>query len=303
MENEKEVQPYQKSLMSFDPIVLFRDAARKWLLVVVVAVICGIGSYIYTDSGYTPWYATEATLVLTTRDSSSTVYNNLDSTSSLATVFTEILNSSVMRNNVLDELQMDSFSGSISASAIESTNLLTVRVMARDPRTAFRVIEVLLERHEMVTYAVMGDIVLEVLEPPTVPMRPSNSVDSASSMKKTMVLVAVGMFALLVVLSYFKDVVRSKEEAEQKLDCWCLGEIYHERKKRKLGDVLRRRKQSILITHPETGFRYVTTMSKLRRRVEQHIHKGKVLTWSPWIIPRGKTLKNRMAQNQAWSFI
>ena len=48
MEQEKELQPYQKSLLPFDPIVLLRDALKKWALILVVAVICGMGAYIYT---------------------------------------------------------------------------------------------------------------------------------------------------------------------------------------------------------------------------------------------------------------
>ena len=151
MEQNQQIQAYQKTLLPFDPVVLFRDSLSKWALVLVIALICGMAAYVYTDTGYVPRYRTEATLVLTTRDSASTVYNNLDSTATLATVFSEILNSSVMRNNVLKELGMDSFNGTISASSIESTNLLTVQVAALDPRTAFQVIDVLLKEHEMVT--------------------------------------------------------------------------------------------------------------------------------------------------------
>ena len=289
MEKNQQIQAYQKTLFPFDPVVLLRDSLRKWALILVVALICGMGAYIYTDTGYIPYYRTEATLVLTTRDSASTVYSNLDSTATLATVFTEILNSSVMRNRILDELGMDSFTGTIYATAIESTNLLTVQVSALDPRTAFQVIDVLLEKHEIVTYSVMGDIVLEVLEPPVVPVRPYNAVNARSAFTKVTILVAAALFVLMVILAYFKDVIRSKDEAEQKLDCWCLGEIYHERKRIKLKDRLRKRKQSILITHPETGFRYVSTMSKLRRRVEQHMQKGKIVMVTSVMENEGKS--------------
>ena len=289
MEQKQKVQAYQHTMMPFDPLVLLRDAAKKWVFILVVAIICGMFAYVYTDTGYVPWYSTQATLVLTTRDSASTVYNNLDSTTTLATIFTEILNSSVMRNSILNELGMDSFNGSIYASAISETNLLTVQVVARDPRTAFQVMRVLLEKHEIITYEVMGDIVLEVLEPPVVPVGPANAVNAITAFRNVTALVAAALYALMVVLAYFRDVVRSKDEAEQKLDCWCLGEIYHEHKRMTLKDRLRGRKRGILITHPETGFRYLTTMSKLRRRVEQHMHKGKVLMITSVMENEGKS--------------
>ena len=289
MDNENQMQTFDQSFLPYDPIVLLLDAARKWLLVVVIAVICGIAAFIYTDSGYVPVYRTESTLVLTTRDSSSSVYDKLNSTTELALVFSEILNSSVMRNNILNELGMDSFNGTIEASAIESTNLLTVRVTAGDPRTAFRVMEVLLEHHDMVTYEVMGNIVLEVLQKPVVPTYPANAANAESTMKKAMVLSAVAAYGVLVMVSYFSSVVRSKDEAEEKLDCWCLGEIRHERKKRTWKQILLRKKRSILITHPETDFGYVTTMSKLRRRVEQHMSGGKVLMVTSVMENEGKS--------------
>lgn len=272
---EKELNPYQKSLLPFDPVVLVLDACRKWVLVLVVALVAGMASYVYTDSGYVPWYETNCTLVLTTRDSASSVYDNLNSTTTLANVFSEVLNSSVMRSNILDELQMDSFNGSIWASAIEETNLLTVSVRGRDPRTIFRVMQVLLEKHGMVTYEVMGDIVLEVLEPPVVPTSPSNWTNASHAFKMATLVAGAATFALLMILAYFKDVVRSKEEADEKLSCWCLGEIRHERKKRTLKEILVRKKRSILITEPQTGFRFVTTMGKLSRSVEQRLPKDK----------------------------
>ena len=87
--DEKELNPYQKSFLPFDPVVLVREVMGKWLLIAAVALIVGLGAYVYTDSGYVPQYSTGATLVLTNRDSSSTVYDNLNATSTLATVFSE----------------------------------------------------------------------------------------------------------------------------------------------------------------------------------------------------------------------
>lgn len=286
---ENELNPYQKTLLPFDPIVLVRDAAGKWILVLVIALIAGMFAYIYTDSMYVPFYRTSATLVLTTRDSASTFYDSLDATSSLATVFTEVLNSSVMYNNIVRELGVDSFQGSIYAAAIESTNLMTVQVTAADPRTAFQVIQILLEQHDMVTYEIMGDIVLEVLEPPVVPVGPANHTDSGRSFVLVCGVAAAAVFAVLIILAYFKDVVRSREEAEAKLDCWCLGEIQHESKNLSLMELLLQKKRSILITDPQTQFRYVTTMGKLSRRVEQNMRGGKVLLVTSVMENEGKT--------------
>lgn len=286
MEKERQVPMKDQSLMPFALRVLIVDAARKWMLILVVAVIFGMGAYIYADTGYVPSYRTSATLVLTTRDSASSIRTNLDAAADLAGVFTEILNSSVMRNTILKELDMTAFSGTILASAIPETNLLTIDVTAGDPGTAFRVLQVLLDSHGMVTYEVMGDIVLEVLEYPVVPTGPENAADAGQAMVLATAGAGGAIFVLLVVLAYFKDVVRSREEAEQKLNCWCLGELPHERKRHTFRS---HKKKHILITDPETSFRYVANLNKLRRRVGQHMQKGKVLMVTSVLENEGKS--------------
>ena len=49
------------------------------------------------------------------------------------------------------------------------TNLLTLRVTDANPRTAFLVTKAIVENHQVVSYQVMGDLVLEVLQEPKVP--------------------------------------------------------------------------------------------------------------------------------------
>ena len=114
-------------LLPFDPIVLIMDVAKRWLLVVLAALAVGVGTYIYTDLTYQPVYQTTTTFVVTTRGSSATVYNNLSSTTSVAGIFTDLLNSSLLRKSILESLGTDSFDGTISASAVADTNLLNMR--------------------------------------------------------------------------------------------------------------------------------------------------------------------------------
>lgn len=289
METVEKQNDFLSQGMLFDPVVILRDVARKWFLVVVLAVVIAVAAFIMADQLYTPVYESSATLVVTTHTSFTTVYDNIDSATSLAAVFSEILNSSVMRKSVLESLNMTGFSGSIEASCIQQTNLLVLKVRASDPRTAFLVIRALIENHEAVTYEVIGDINVEVLQYPAVPMAPVNPSNARSFMKRVLILAAAGVCAVLAVLSLFRDAVRSRTEAEKKLECWCLGEIRHERKAKSFRDLVSRKKRGILVTRPETGFQYVTTLNKLARRVRQHMRGGKVLAVTSVAENEGKT--------------
>ena len=170
MEKKNELHMGEPGTLAFDPIVMLLDVAKRWLLILLAALMVGVGSYIVTDIQYSPVYRTTTTYVVTTRSTTSTVYSNLSSTTSLASVFTELLNSSILRKAILQETGAVSFDGSINAQVVPETNLLTVTVTASDPKTAFQVAQAIIDHHESVTYLVVDGIALEVLQNPTVPM-------------------------------------------------------------------------------------------------------------------------------------
>ncbi len=289
MEIKQDPHPHENDLLPFDPIVILRDVLSQWLLILTVAIIAGIGAFVIKESTYTPQYRSTATLVVTSRDASRSVYNNIDSAEKLASVFTEILNSSVLERKVVEQLGMSHFDGTITASKIGDTNLMTLSVQGDDPRTVFLVIRTIIDSHDVVTYDVVGNIVVETLQAPTVPTAPLNSSGASSSMKKTMLIAAAIACALLAFLSYTRDCVRSRAEAEKKLNCWCLGEIPHEAKHKTIKDLLKREKRSILLTRPDTSFLYVSTIGKIRHRVERYMHDGNVLMVTSIMENEGKS--------------
>ena len=278
-----------EGFLSYDPIILVRDVCKRWLQIIVIAVLAGVAAYILTDLTYEPVYTTNATMVVTTRSSANTVYSNLSSTTTLAGVYTELLNSSLFRKTIVENSGIGSFDGTITAEQITDTNLMTLRVTASDARTAYLVIRTILENHESLTYEVVGNVTLEVLQDPVVPTSPSNWNAASYRMKQMTVLAAAGAAALFLLLSYVGDTVRSGTEAQKKLNCHYLGEIPHERKYKTLLSWLRHKKSGILITNPVTSFRFLETIRKLRRRIEQRMAGGKVLMITSVLENEGKS--------------
>lgn len=290
----------QESLLSFDPIVILMDVVKRWYLILLAAMVAAMGVYVHTVTSYVPQYTTNTTFVVSAQGSSATVYQNLSATTNLATVFSEVLNSSLLRKTVEEAMDGESFTGTIEASAIAETNLLTMRVTAENPRTAFLATKAVIEYHSVVSYQVMGDTVLEVLQQPRVPTQPSNPISAASQAKKGGLYAAVAMCALLAILSYLKDTVRSRKEASKKLYCRVLAEMKHEKKYKTLRAALKHKKTGILITRPTTSFAYTETVRTLRRKVEQHMPRdGKVILITSVLENEGKST---VAVNLALSF-
>ena len=289
MEMKQKSQYTGQSLLLFDPIIVLRDLMQKWFLILVIAVFLAVTAFVVADQIYVPVYESNATLVVTTHTSFTSVYDNISSASSLATVFSDILNSSVLRKRILEQQSLMGFTGTITSSVLKSTNLLSVRVQADDPRTAFLVIQAIIENHDIVTYDVVGNISVEVLQYPVVPTAPVNRNNAWDVMRSVLIISIAGLCVLMAFLSISSNRVRSRAEAERKLDCWCLGEIFHENKTKSFRELFSRKKKSILITRPETGFQYVSTIGRLCRRIEQHMHRGRVLMVTSVMENEGKS--------------
>ncbi len=289
MDNTKEMHTSGAGLLPFDPIVLVRDVLKQWLVIVLAVAVVGVGSYIWTDLSYQPVYKTNATFVVTTRGSSTTVYSNLTSTSSVASLFTELLNSSIMRKNIMQEMGVTWLDASVSTTVIPNTNLITMTVTSHDPRTAFLTAQTIIDKHEELTYSFVDGIVIEVLQYPSVPVVPANSVNPMGQMKRMALVAALAAAAGLAFLSFRRNAVRSGAEAREKLDCGFLGEIPHENKYKTILSRLQRKKSSLLIDNPVVGFRFVETFRKLRRRVEQHMGSRKVLMVTSLLENEGKS--------------
>jgi len=289
MKKTKEFYTAESGLLPFDPIVLLQDVLKRWLLILLAAVMVGVGSYIAADMSYKPTYRANAVFVVTTRGSSTSVYSNLTSTSNVAALFTELMSSSLMRKTIMQEMGVSHLDATITSSVIPNTNLMNLTVTASDPRTAFLTAQTLIEHHESLTYTIVDGIIMEVLQYPSVPSAPSNYANASAKMEKMAILAGAATAVMLVFWSYMRDVVRSGNEARQKLDCDYLGEIPYEKKYKTLGSRLSRRKTSILINNPVTGFRYVENIRKLRRKVEQHMDGGKVVMVTSLLENEGKS--------------
>lgn len=289
MENTNEMHGGAGNFLPFDPIVVVRDVLKQWLLILLIALSVGVGAFIMTDMRYEPQYQSKVTFVVTTRGSSATVLSNLSSTSELASVFSELINSSVMRKNILAAMDSTYFDGTISASVVPQTNLLNMTVTASDPRTAFLVAQAIIDHHEKITYQVVDSVSLEVLKGAEVATAPMNRADAGDNFKKMLVLAGLAACAVFAGVSFLRDTVRSSQEVRKKLDCDYLGDIPHERKYKTLIAYLRRRKTGLLITNPVASFHFVENMRKLTRRVEQHMGTGKVLLVSSVKENEGKS--------------
>lgn len=251
-----------------------QDVIKRLHLIIVAALIAAMGAYVVTDYMYTPQFRCTTTFVVTAGGASTSTFSNLNAAENTATVFTEILNSSLLKQKVIEQMGVTSFDGSVNASTIKGTNLLNMTVQSSDPRAAFLVSKAIIEHHTIVSEQALGNVILEVLRHPTVPSYPSNSAGTRTWVKRAALAAAAAVTVLLAAQSYMSDKIRSRDEADMKLSCRVLGELYHERKYKHLKDMIRRKKKGILISDPLTSFMYTESVGKLSTRLDKRRHRG-----------------------------
>jgi capsular polysaccharide biosynthesis protein len=142
----------------------------------VIVAICISAILCYTSVcklTYTPTYTSSATFMVSAKDSTS-AYNSLTTTQSMASVFVEVFQSNVLREKIQEKMPNQSFDGTINTVTIPETNLMIVTVTSDEPDAAFRALNLLVDNYSSISDYVFSNAQLEVIKDPVVPVVPSN---------------------------------------------------------------------------------------------------------------------------------
>ena len=252
---------------SFDIKTILRDLSGAWVSIILIALSVALLATVFSAMMYHPNYTTKATM-LVKGSGRSNVYNDIYTSSQVASKFTEIVNSNVLQHKVAKAIGQKSFIGTASASNIADTNIIEISVTAPSAETSFMEMKAILENYDSVSDYVLDGVILKTLEPPRV----SEQADAGMSQYQIGFLAFLATFVLLVsglgYLSMRRDTIRTEKDIDTKLDTSLLVTVPHESTARNTKEKITREKRNLLITDPTLGFRYVEAMDKLARRVK-----------------------------------
>lgn len=225
---------------------LAKDVIRNFWAVILAGVIAFLGLYVAEYSVYKPEYKSEATLVVRAKAASSLAYTNLSASSEMASIYTKVFTQSAMEKMAAENAGYESFDGEIEASVHESTNLLNISVISSDPEKAYNLLSSVLKVYPNISDAVFSNSVIDIVSAPEMPTSPTNTISSSRRIQIAM-LVAAAQFALILVLSFFRDTVKNVKIFEKKIDAKLLGTISHERRPLPLWKRILGKKRGMLI--------------------------------------------------------
>ena len=248
-------------------------AVFKNLWIVVLLCISALLCYnAQARMFYEPVYTTTSTLMVSAKDSTS-AYNSLTTTQSMASVFVEVFQSNVLKEKVKEQMPDQKFSGTISTTTIPETNLLIISVTSPSPQMSFQGLTLVLENYESISDYLFANAQLEVIKAPEIPTAPSNPQDLSSKYPVVFVLAGVAGVAMIVALQVLRKTVQTPVSARRNIDARILRIIRHEEKNKTLRSKLMRRNSALLIDGPLISKRFIEDNLSLCSSVEYHMRK------------------------------
>lgn len=260
------------------------DILRHFRSIIFIALFCAIAADIFSVLRYEPSYRSEATFALKMEDQ-----HEIPGTSSnieeIATAFGYIISSNLFKTEITDDLNVHSLDGYYETSVLPNTNIIKISAVSNEPKTAYLMMNSMINRYRELSNLVLGDVNIELLQNISIPTQPFNPLNHEQILLRFGAIGMIAMILLWGILSFFSSTVKVKEDIE-KMQFPLLGCIPKESK------IYRSRlrllkKKSILITQMSTSFRYIEIIKKIRHKLESKQYQVIMVTSS--LENEGKT--------------
>ena len=257
-----------------EPYCILRQIRRNFWMVLVSAVLFILVAYIVTTLIITPSYGCTATFVVTPRSSSSIAQSSASSvTASTAQQFSTLLTGTTLVSRVRRLAGEEVKGATVSSTAVKGTNLVQLSTRGPTPRSAYYLCTGIVNHYEEYTQYVFDSVMLEPVSAPVIPEKNSYR----KTQQRILLLAGVGgalsMIVLLAVICITSGTIQTVYGARNQVDGSLIVTLNHQRKRRTLKSIFKRRKTSLLISNPTTSFLYVETIHQLRARVEHAARK------------------------------
>ena len=245
---------------------VWKGLRRFWLEVLLTVSLFSSVFFWYGKTQVTPLYEASCTFLVNTSSSVnySSSYYSARAASQIAKTFPYIIKNDALKKIIENDLGVSEIPGTISATAVPDTNMMTVKVQSEDKQAAYDILQSVLRNYGSVAKAVMGETDLTMMNESGIPTVPVN-LTGGRRFGAYGFLTGAFLWALFFALqSYFKKTVRSQDDFTKLLSVKCLGATPKVRVKKRT-----RKKNHILVTDPYVSYGFVEGIRTLRIRVER----------------------------------
>lgn len=272
---------------------LWNGVKRLWWVCLLICAVLGTSMFVQAYSNYVPVYTSSATLTVTTQHSASvnsisvyTFYYDASTASQLETTFPIILRSNLLQDAICENMGIDYVPASLNASSVPGTNMFTMTATGRDPQMAYDVLLSAIEKFPSVAKYAVGNIRLEIISSPQVPVSPSNSSDYID---RAITGVLIGLIIdVIIILVYMvmRRTIKTKDDIKKDLNVELLGSIPEVSFKKRTKQI----DESVLFTNNKVGTSFKESLRVLRNLFANALKsKEKVVMVTSTAPGEGKT--------------
>ena len=272
----------------------FHSLKRLWWVVLLITAAVAAFFFFRVTRNYSPSYVAEATVSVELANGGS--YANRNTAEQMGLIFPYILSSGALSDVIAADLHTSGVPGTIRATCIKGTNLLTITVSGSDPQRVYDVLQSVIRNYPEVAQYVVGQTDLTVIDDRGVPTDTGKASVIRGSMKKgAMIGAAIGL-GIVVLHSLLYRTIRNEDDLRAQVNVPCLGTlpVCHKKERRKstMGE--------INIIFDNNRDEYVEAMRLIRTRIERDLGLNKVLMVTSSVAGEGKsTVSANLAASMA----
>lgn len=255
-----------------EPLCIIRLLLRNLWLIIMAGLIGFFCSSAFLTADASRDYRSSATFVVT--PNSGSYYSTLYTSVTAAKTYAPLLQSNIMYQ-LISASSEEPLHGTISASALGSTNLISVSVTADTPKDSLLMMQAIADNYGMLSQYVSASASLAMLDTPSLSTQITNTFTSRALVPYATVGCAVLMMAVLVIMSMFIGTVQTQEGARNRLDAKILGTIPHEKQLSRWLVGPRRGKMNLNVSSPNVSFTFAESIHRIASRFENEKAKGK----------------------------
>lgn len=274
---------------------IWNSFRKIWYIFLFLPFIFAVANFFRVTTSYTPTYTAEATVSVSVIGIDGTSDNNAKTAGQLGRVFPYILTSSALNDIIAEDLGMSYVPGSISASNVEGTNLLTIKVTGSDPQQVYDVLQSVIKNYPEISQHVVGGTAMEVIDDSGLPRDTGKKVIIRGSIRNGIITgLFIASVILLIYMFTFKTVVTAND-LKSITNVPYLGTLPVYRKKKRRNSEF----DGINILKENTQRSYLEAMRVIRTRVGRNLEDHQVVMVTSSLPGEGKST---VAVNLALSF-
>lgn len=215
------------STARFNLYTIIRDTLYNWWVIILALITGFVGSVCYFNFIYKHHYESSMTISINLSG-----YTNEATALSLARTIeiTEKLDD-VFQSNAMKDVVTKAIgrpiTANISASQIPETNLVVVTSTDVSPENAYETLLAVHNNYTKVTDYVFSNVIIRTIVNPTMPNTSSRLMTSLKMGVIIGMLFAIGVTAIIVLISFLRDTVKGPDDVERELDTKLFGVINH----------------------------------------------------------------------------